>query len=193
MRRTERKLIAFNLMTLDGYFAGEQDDISWHRVDEEVNEYAIEQLQTTDTLLFGRRTFQIMEDFWPTDRAFALDRPTAEMMGRYQKIVFSTTMKKSDWQNTRLLPDKVADTVRALKQQPGKQLFVVGSADLCRTLIKHDLIDEFRLIFHPIVLAKGKPFFHDPVELQLLKTKVFGNGSVLCCYRPSKNTTHSPV
>jgi dihydrofolate reductase len=183
MGHTARKLVLFNMMTLDGYFAGIDDDISWHRVDAEVNEYIVDQLATGDTLVFGRKTFQIMEDFWPTDQAFELDRATAGMMSSYQKIVFSTTLETSGWQNTRLFRDKVADTVRDLKKRPGKNLFVFGSGDLCQTLIKNNLIDEFRLMLHPVTLGTGKSFFHTGVNLQLLKTKVFGNGNVLCCYR----------
>jgi dihydrofolate reductase len=193
MGHTVRKLILFNMMSLDGYFAGADGDISWHRVDEEVNEYIIEQLKTADTLVFGRKTFQVMEDFWPTDRAFELEKATAEMMNRYQKIVFSTTLGQPEWQNTWLFRDKVADTIRNLKRQPGRHLFVFGSGHLCQTLIKNDLIDEFRLMLHPLTLGAGEPLFHTQVNLQLLKAKVFGNGNILCCYRQEKNAAHDPA
>lgn len=179
-----RKLILFNMMTTDGYFEGRHADLSWHKVDEEVNEYIIEQLKTTDTLLFGRKTFEVMEDFWPTEKAFELDPTTAELMGSHLKIVFSATRKSSTWKNITWFKDNVAEEVSRLKEQQGKNMFVFGSANLCKILIKNNLIDEFRLMVHPATLGNGKPFFHARIDFHLLKTKVFGNGNVLLCYRP---------
>jgi len=179
-----RKLIAYNMITLDGYFEGRNEDISWHRVDEEVNEFIVEQMKTADTLLFGRKTFKVMEDFWPTEQAFKLDPATAGMMSSCTKIVFSTTQKNTPWENTRWLQVNVAEEVKKLKEQQGKNIFVFGSAELCKTLIKNNLIDEFRMMIHPVTLGKGKPFFHTKMNLQLLRTKVFGNGNILLCYRP---------
>lgn len=174
------------MITLDGYFAGENDNISWHLVDEEVNEFIIDQLKTTDMLLFGRKTFKVMEDFWPTAKAFELETETAEMMTRYTKIVFSTTRENTKWENTKWFKGNVTEEVKQLKEKQGKDMFVLGSADLCKRLIKDHLIDEFRLMINPVTLGKGKPFFYNKMDLQLLKTKVFGNGNVLLCYRAEK-------
>lgn len=179
-----RKLILFNMITADGYFEGQGADISWHKVDKEVNEYIIEQMKTTHTLLFGRKTFEVMEDFWPTKEAFAADPVVSKMMSSYSKIVFSTTREKSEWKNTSFFNGHVVEEIKKLKGQEGKSIFILGSADLCRTLIKDNLIDEFRLMINPVTLGKGNPFFYSKMNLQLLKVKVFGNGNVLLCYQP---------
>lgn len=174
------------MITADGYFEGRNEDISWHRVDEEVNEFIIEQLKTADTLLFGRKTFKVMEDFWPTENAFELDPETAGLMSEHLKIVFSKTKERSAWENTKLVHENAIEEVKQLKEKEGKNIFVFGSADLCKTLIKNNLIEEFRLMINPVTLGKGNSFFHNKMDLQLLKTKVFGNGNVLLCYRPVK-------
>lgn len=179
-----RKLIVFNMITADGYFEGQDADISWHKVDKEVNEFMIEQMKTTDTLLFGRKTFEVMEDYWPTKEAIAADPVIAEMMSSYLKIVFSTTRGKSEWKNARFFNGAVVEEAKELKGQEGKNIFIFGSADLCRALIKGNLIDEFRLMINPVTLGKGNPFFRSKMNLQLLKVKVFGNGNVLLCYQP---------
>lgn len=179
-----RKLIVFNLITTDGYFEGKDEDISWHRIDEEVNGYLIEQMKTADTLLFGRKTFEIMEYFWPTKEAFELDPVVSEMMNNYNKIVFSTMRSQTTWGKTGWVQGNIVEKVKALKNQQGKDMLVFGSAGLCKSLIKHNLIDEFRLMINPVTLGSGRPFFHTKMNLNLLKTKVFGNGNVLLCYRP---------
>jgi dihydrofolate reductase len=104
-------------------------------------------------------------------------------MGQYLKIVFSTTRHKTSWGNTRFVQENVLETVREIKSMRGKDVFVFGSSDLCKTLIKHGLADEFRLMVNPVVLGKGKRLFHERMNWQLLKTKIFGNGNVLLCYR----------
>lgn len=179
-----RKLILFNMITADGYFEGQDADISWHQVDKEVNEFIIEQMKTTDTLVFGRKTFEVMEDFWPTKEAFDADPVVSEMMSNYLKIVFSTTRGKGEWKNTRFFNESVIEQIKKFKDQEGKNIFIFGSADLCRVLIKGNLIDEFRLMINPVTLGKGNPFFCSKMNLQLLKVKVFGNGNVLLCYQP---------
>lgn len=179
-----RKLIVFNMTTSDGYYKGQNEDISWHQVDEEVNGFIIEQMKTTEMLLFGRKTFEVMEDFWPTEKAFETDPVVAEMMSSYTKIVFSSSRENTTWENTRFLKEKIIEEVKKLKDQQGTNMFVFGSGDLCRILIQHHLIDEFRLMVNPVVLGKGMPFFHTKMNMQLLKTRIFGNGNVLMNYRP---------
>ena len=173
-----RKLILFNMVTADGFFEGMHGDISWHKVDEEVNEYITTQLRTTDTLLFGRKTYQVMEDFWPGEEAFKQDPAVA-------KIIFSTTMQKTGWKNTRLVNRNAVEEVEKLKNLPGKDLFIFGSAELSHLLIQHQLIDEFRLMINPVILGNGRPLFKNRhVNLQLIKARVFGNGNVLLSYMP---------
>jgi dihydrofolate reductase len=181
------KIILFNMISLDGFFAGLNGDINWHRVDEEFNEYAIEQLHTADGLIFGRMTYQLMASYWPTPAGLQDDPIIAEMMNTLPKIVASRTLEAAEWSNTRLIKANVVEEFRRLKQQPGRDLFVFGSANLSTTLIQHDLIDEYRLIVNPVVLGSGEALFqdiHQPLHLKLLKTKSFRNGNVLLLYQP---------
>lgn len=123
-----------------------------------------------------------MEAFWPTPQAIEPNPEVAERMTRYKKIVFSKSINRTDWQNTQFIEESPAKTVSALKKEPGKNIFVFGSGNLCKSLIKADVIDEFRLMVNPVTLGKGTPFFHVYRDLALLKTRVFGCGNVLLCY-----------
>lgn len=183
-----RKLYAFNMVTLDGFFEGENHDISWHDVDEEFNQFAIDQLNSIDTLLFGRVTYQLMSSYWSTPDAIKNDSVVAGHMNRTPKIVISRTLEKVDWNNTRLLKDHVVEEITKLKQQPGKDIAVFGSANLLATLMQADLVDEHRIMVNPVILGKGTPLFKsskDKLDLKLVKTRTFGNGNVLLCYQPA--------
>ncbi len=182
-----RKLFSFNMVTLDGFFEGPNREIDWHNVDAEFNEFAIEQTGTVDVLLFGRVTYQMMASYWPTPSAIANDPIVAGQMNRVPKIVFSRTLEKAEWNNTRLIKDHIAEEILKLKQQPGKDLALFGSANLMSTLMQLDLIDEHRVMVNPVILGNGNPLFKrtkDKLNLKLVKTRTFGNGNVLLCYEP---------
>lgn len=184
-----RKIILFNLTSLDGYFEGVNADISWHNVDQEFNEFAIAQLKTADTLLFGRKTYELMEGYWPTQEGIKDNPAIAALMDSFDKIVFSKTLEKTIWNNTKLIKENLSQEVKKLKSIPGRDVFIFGSADLSSTLIDHNLIDEFRVMINPVILGNGTPLFkniNQNINLQLLKTKVFGNGNVLLNYIPKK-------
>jgi len=183
-----RKLFEFNLITLDGYFEGPNRDISWHNVDEEFNEYAIAMLNSLDMLLFGRVTYELMASYWPTQNAMKDDPIVAGLMNRLPKAVFSRSLAKADWNNTRLVKDHVAEEVQKLKELPGKDLAVFGSANLLSTLIQNNLIDEHRIIVNPLVLGQGSPLFNGfkgRMNLKLTNTRTFKSGNVLLCYQPA--------
>jgi len=184
-----RKLFSFNMVTLDGFFEGPDQDINWHHVDAEFNEFAVAQLNEIDTLLFGRVTYQLMAGYWPTPSATTDDPIVAGLMNRMSKIVFSRTLDKAEWNNTRLVRDRIAEEVSKLKQQPGKDIALFGSANLMSTLAQMNLIDEQRIMVNPVVLGGGTPLFKavDKQELKFLKARMFGNGNVLLCYRPDKD------
>jgi dihydrofolate reductase len=187
-----RRLFSFNMVTLDGFFEGPDHDINWHNVDAEFNEFAIEQTSAVDTLLFGRVTYQLMASFWPSPFALETDPVVAGLMNRVPKIVFSRTLEKAEWNNTRLIKDHVAEEISKLKQQPGKDLALFGSANLMSTLMQLDLIDEHRIMVNPVILGSGNPLFKnskDKLNLKLIRTRIFGNGNVLLCYQPDKNMT----
>jgi dihydrofolate reductase len=154
-------------------------------VDEEFNKFAIEQLDSVDTLLFGRVTYEMMASYWPTPNALADDPLVAGKMNSLPKIVFSKTLSSPKWQNTRLIKDNFAQEVAKLKQQSGKDLIIFGSSDLAVTFIEQDLIDEYRIMVNPVALGIGKSLFkgiQTRLELKFLKTKVFRSGNVLLYY-----------
>jgi dihydrofolate reductase len=184
-RLTGRKLYLFDLITLDGYFEGPNQDISWHNVDREFNEFAIQQLNEIGTLLFGRVTYQLMASYWPTETALKDDPVVAEKMNSLPKVVFSRTLEKAGWNNTRLFKDDIVSKVAELKQHSEKDIAVFGSSNLSLTLIKHKLIDEFRIMVNPILLGNGIPLFRgisERLSLKLLKTKTFKSGNILLYY-----------
>jgi dihydrofolate reductase len=185
-----RNLFSFNMMTLDGFFEGSQPwDLSWHNTDDEFNEFAIEQMKTIDTLMFGRKTYEGMAAYWASEEALKDDPIVAGQMNSVPKLVISRTLAKADWNNTRLINDNLAEEILKLKQQPGKDLAIFGSANLLSTLMQMDLVDEHRVMVNPIILGKGNPLFknmEDQVKLKLLKSRTFNSGNVLLYYSPAK-------
>ena len=183
-----RKVFLFNMTTLDGFFEGPEQDISWHNVDEEFNEVAIDQLNETGTLLFGRITYQGMASYWPTDAAIHDDPEVAGLMNSLSKIVFSRTLDKPEWNNSRLVKNNVVEEVSKLKQQPGKDIAIFGSSDLAVTLAEQGLIDEYRIIVNPLFLGGGTPLLKgikEKVNLKLLNARIFKSGNVLLYYAPA--------
>jgi dihydrofolate reductase len=175
------------MMSLDGYFEGPNQDLNWHHVDDEFNQFAVDQLNETDTILFGRVTYQMMERYWTTPAAVADDPIVTEAMNRLTKVVFSRTLDRVTWKNTRLVKDHIADEINRLKQQPGKDIAVFGSAALLSILMEIDLIDEYRLMVNPVVLGRGNPLFKESdqmARLKLLRARTFRNGNVLLYYEP---------
>jgi dihydrofolate reductase len=180
-----RKLTVFNLVTLDGYFAGQGGDISWHNVDDEFQELAKEASNSGNTLLFGRVTYELMAGYWPTPEAIKNDPIVARGMNSATKIVFSRTLNKVDWNNTRLVKNDMPSEIRKLKQESGKDLTVLGSGSIVSQLAQERLIDEYQILLNPVVIGKGKTMFEgvkDRFSLKLTKTRVFGNGNVLLNY-----------
>jgi dihydrofolate reductase len=180
-----RKLIMFNLVTIDGFFAGPNSEIDWHNVDTEFTEFAIDQLTSADGLLFGRVTYQLMASYWPTPDAARQAPVVAAKMNSISKVVVSRSLTNVEWHNTRLVKDDLQKELSELKRQPGKDLLLMGSAELGSNLTNLGLIDEYRIMFNPIVLGSGKPLFkkiEHQLALKLLDTKIFLSGNVLCRY-----------
>lgn len=183
-----RKLFAFNMVTLDGFFEGPNGEIDWHNADnQEFNEFAIEQTSMVDTLLFGRKTYQLMASYWPTEIAVQSDPIVADLMNRLSKIVFSRTLQSVEWNNTRLIRENAQHEIRNLKTQPGKDMAIFGSANLISSVM--DEIDEHRVMINPILLRAGNPLFKpagDPARLELIGVRTFNSGNVLLTYRPAQ-------
>ncbi len=182
------KIVMFNMVTLDGFFAGPNGEIDWHRVDEEFNQFAVQQTGAAGGLIFGRVTYQLMESYWPTEDGTRDDPEVAAIMNAIPKLVFSRTLERADWNNTRLVKTDAVEEITKLRQQPGEDWLIFGSAGLIATLTGHRLIDEYRLIVAPVVLGQGKPVFkdvQDRLNFKLLSTRTFDNGNVLLCYAPA--------
>jgi dihydrofolate reductase len=181
------RLILFNLVTLDGFFAGPNGEIDWHRVDDEFNEFAVGQLEAAGGLVFGRVTYELMAGYWPSEEGPRDDPLVAAKMNGLPKVVFSRTMERADWANTSLVRgDDAVREMAGLKKRPGKDLYIFGSADLAGTFTRHRLIDEYRLLVNPVVLGRGRPLFAGArrLDFEHLSTRTFGNGNVLQCYSP---------
>jgi dihydrofolate reductase len=182
-----RKVILFNMTTLDCFFADANGAIDWHVVDEEFHEFAIQQLDSADTILFGRATYQLMASYWPTEAAVKRDPLIAAKMNQMPKIVFSGTLARAKWANSRMVKEKAAEEVARLKQQPGENILILGSANLAATLTQNGLIDEYRLMVCPIVLGSGRPLFQGVegrLPMKLLNARAFRSGNVLLAYQP---------
>jgi len=181
-----RKVFVFNLITLDGFFEGPNQDISWHNADnQEFGDFAIEQLAEIDTILFGRVTYEMMATFWPSKEALEADPETAKFMNEKEKFVFSHTLNSADWNNTTLIKTDAADEIRKLKAQEGKAIAIFGSSDLTLSLIDSDVIDEYRLLVNPLFIGDGKRFLQGLTkrfDLKLINSRVFESGNVLLTY-----------
>jgi dihydrofolate reductase len=185
-----RKVMQFMMTSLDGYVARPNGDIDWHVTDEEFNDFAVEQIHSVDTLLFGRVTYEGMASYWPTPMAIEDDPEIANLMNTMPKIVFSKTLSRADWQNTRLIKDDVAAEVAKLKQAAGKDLIIFGSNNLSASFINLGLIDEVRIIVAPVLLGEGISLFAgvtNTPRLNLLKTRAFKSGNVLHYYAPESS------
>jgi dihydrofolate reductase len=184
-----RKVSVFNFITLNGYFQGANGDISWHHHGQEENEYSDEKSQSGNTLLFGRLTYQLMASFWPTPAAMEMAPVTADGMNKTEKIVFSRTLKKADWNNTRLVKDDLVGTVRRLKEGPGNDMTVLGSGSIITQLADAGLIDVYGFMIDPVALGEGVPVFKgikNQLDLKLVSSKVFKSGVVMVTYEPIK-------
>lgn len=186
-----RKLVSFLMTTLDGYFEGEEPwAIDWHMVDEEFNEFAIEQLDASDCLVFGRATYLGMAQYWPSEEAVKTDPEVASRMNSLPKIVVSRTLEEPEpaWSNTRLLRD--TKELAPLKKDSGNQLLVLGSSVLTTSLMEDGLLDELRIIVNPLILGAGNSLSSGArrrIPLKLLDTRTFHNGNVLLTYEPEKS------
>jgi dihydrofolate reductase len=183
-----RKLIVFNSISLDGYFTDANNDMSWaHKNDPEWNEFTSENAQGGGILLLGRVTYDLMASFWPTEAAKQMMPEVAEGMNNLQKVVFSRTMDKADWKNTKLVKGNLIEEVKKMKDESGDGLVILGSGSIVSQLSEHRLIDEYQCVIVPVVLGKGRTMFEGMTErLNLKRTnaRTFENGNVVLSYEP---------
>jgi dihydrofolate reductase len=193
-----RKLQAFTIVSVDGYFAGPNGEIDWFKgeQDEEEQAFSAEVSRMGGTLLFGRTTYEMMKGFWPTPDAIKGDPLMAGAMNRSEKIVFSRTMKPEKdgpvWKNVKVIPDLTPETIMSLKKQGEGGMTILGSGTIVRQLENLGLIDEYQLMVVPVILGTGKYLFKDVkrMNMMLAGTRVFRkSGKVLLTYRPAGSGT----
>ncbi len=189
-----RKIFLFMMVSLDGYFEGPDHDLSWHHVDEEFNDFAVVQMREADAILFGRRTYQLMESFWPSKAGLEDDPEVAKLMNETPKVVVSHGLKNvtetKNWKHVRLINDNVEDQIRNLKKEKGGNIILLASSNLCLSLLEWGLLDEVRIMINPVVIGKGTPFFDglkEKVSFKLIKTQTFASGNILLSYQPEKS------
>jgi dihydrofolate reductase len=180
------KLIMWNLITLDGMFEGPRPwDLDWHEYawGDELERFSLEQLREVEALVFGRRTYEGMAAHWPTARG-----EIADFMNAVPKYVFSRTLERADWANSTLVKEDAGRAVAGLKERPGKDLYVLGSADLSATLIRHGLFDEYRIGLVAATLGEGSPLFKpgsERLKLELVQSRPLGERCLLLRYQPA--------
>jgi dihydrofolate reductase len=185
-----RRLVVFNSVTLDGYFVDMNGDMSWaHNDDAEFNAFVQGNARGGGELVFGRKTYELMAGYWPTPLAIKNDPVVAEGMNSLPKVVFSRTMEKASWNNTRLVHGDLAAEIRKMKREPGHDMVIMGSGSIVSQLAQERVIDEYQMVMIPVVLGKGRTMFDgvtDTLRMKLTKSRVFGNGNVYLCYEPKR-------
>ncbi len=185
-----RKVIASEFVTLDGYMVGPNEDMSWvmDNFSEDMGVYAGDLMNSMDAVLLGRVTYEIMTNIWPVSTEETA--PGADKMNTTPKIVFSRTLDQvswGTWKNARLVKDNAAGEIARLKQLPGKDMVIYGSANLVQGFTELGLIDEYQLLVFPLLLGSGKRLWEEmehSVPLRLLRAQAFKNGVTVLYYEP---------
>ncbi|MFS0781732.1 dihydrofolate reductase family protein [Bacillus sp. 1P06AnD] len=190
-----RKLVLFLHASLDGFVEGPKGemDIGWVAYDADLEKHSKEILSTADTVIWGRGTYQMMHSYWPsvpsTPSASQHERNHAEWIEKTAKIVFSTTLEKVEWNNSRLVKDNIEEEIKKLKQQPGKDMVILGSPRFAHYLMQLDLIDEYKVTVSPVLLGSGLPLFRgfkEKVNLTLIENKTFDSGAIGLIYQKAR-------
>ncbi|HEX4418367.1 MAG TPA: dihydrofolate reductase family protein [Kofleriaceae bacterium] len=200
--RTGRRILIFNRITPEGLFATPDGNIDWAVPEDAVDQGAVEAMANTDTMLFGRKTYELFASFWPrvADEPSPPDphqsgrhppqmRKMAVWINETAKLVVSSTLTAPGWRNVRVLPGFDPHALAALKQQPGKDIIVFGSGSIVSQLAEHGLVDEYQLLVNPLLLGTGNPLFRGlsrRVPLALLEARPYPSGNVMLRYAPKR-------
>lgn len=179
-----RKIVAGLFISLDGVVEAPE---TWHfpYYNDEMGAAVADQAEGADIMLLGRQTYEEFAAFWPTQSS---DEPFADSMNKSPKLVASTTLDSVDWENSTLIEGDVPEALERIKSQPGKNISIVGSPTLVRSLLRAGLIDELRLLVHPIVVGHGKRLFEveeAPIPLRLIEARTFTTGVQAMTYAPA--------
>jgi dihydrofolate reductase len=194
-----RRIVTFNRVTADGFFSGPHGNLDWAVPEPALDRSAAESLSGADAMLFGRRTYELFEGFWPqaiddletTPDPHAPGRRSAEIhqigvwINQAAKLVVSSTLKNVTWKNSRILPALDPEEIENLKRQPGKDIMVFGSGSIVAQLTEHGLVDEYQFIVNPILLGSGRPLLSGVPEstaLDLLEAASYPSGNVKLRY-----------
>lgn len=190
-----RKLVLFLHASLDGFVEGPKGpmDIGWVSYDADLEKHAKEVLSTADTVIWGRGTYEMMYGYWPSvpsdPSATEHELNHAEWIEQTAKVVCSTTLESVEWNNSRLVKENIAEEIKNLKQQPGKDMVILGSPRLAHYLMQHGLIDEFKITVSPVLIGNGLPLFQgvkEKTDLKLIDSKTFDSGALGLVYRTVK-------
>lgn len=188
-----KKLILFMHTTLDGFVAGPNGEMDWINVGQEIFDEAGKVTDRADTALYGRKTFEMMEGYWPTaanePKASRHTIAHAKWYNRVTKVVISKTLQGKTIPNTKVIGENLAQEVKKLKQQPGQDVAIFGSPSACHALMQDNLIDELILAVNPVILGAGIPLIKGikgQLKLKLVSSKVLGSAVVMSHYQQEK-------
>jgi len=195
---TERRISMFNQVSADGFFSDSKGGLDWVVSDPEIHEQAVSGMPQTDTILFGRKTYEMFASFWPTalkdqdepgphgsrkaDPAFAA---MANWLNDTHKLVFSRSLKNPTWSHSEVVSELEPERIAAMKKTPGRGMLLFGSGSIVTQLSQHGLIDEYRFVVCPVLLGKGRTLLGDlseRVNLKLIEAKPFRSGNVMLTY-----------
>jgi dihydrofolate reductase len=197
-----RKIIVFNRVSADGYYAAADGNLDWAVPEPELEKGAVASMDGTGAMLFGRKTYDMFESFWPTVAGDASKAPDPHAAGRQSrelaamanwinsasKLVFSRTRKEVSWKNSRLLGEFAPEKVHAVKQELGKDIMVFGSGSIVSQLNRHGLVDEYQFVVSPLILGAGQSMIRESTrrDLTLTDAKTYPSGTVLLRYAPAR-------
>ncbi len=191
-----RKIVSFAHLSPDGFVASASGGLDWVSITEELFEYVGQRIQQTDTALYGRVTYQMMEAYWPTaaaqPNASKHDHEHSRWYKTARKVVLSKTLVNKNEANTKIIRDHLSDEIAQLKQGEGSEILVFGSPSATHALMAEDLIDEYWIFIHPVLLGQGIPLFkniNDRTKLKLVTSHTFASGVVCLQYEVNR---HSP-
>jgi dihydrofolate reductase len=192
-----RKIFLHIMVSLDGYIDGPDGEMDWHFVDAEFEDYVNDMLGSIDGIIFGRKAFELLAQYWPAveaDPAIAADAPvpaarveTARLMNRLPKYVLSNTLRRTEWANSYIVGGDIAAEAAKLKAMPGKDIALFAGSGAAMSFLRAGLLDEIKLVVNPVVLGGGTPLFsggYARSNFRLLSTRPFRSGAMLLDYRP---------
>lgn len=180
-----RKIISFMHISLDGFVAGPNGEMNWIKIDQEIFDFVAKRISKTDTALYGRVTYEMMENYWPTagnkPDATKHDIEHSQWYKNAHKIVLSKSLQATDISATTIVSDEIKEKITEIKQREGSEILLFGSPSATHALLRQNLIDGFWLFVNPIILGNGIPLFkniNDKIKLSLVNSHPFSNGVI---------------